>query len=159
MSFSCRSITGSGFMGQHRSGTRSLPAALSFLGAGCAARRAQRRSVPPSSGEMLLLLPSWTGQGGCPLPRIGLWLGTDIPGHPRSLHLPPTSSYSASNTNTSQHAQRVKRAAEPRLAAPSSSWGQGQDRWARASNKAGRSWQGSPSCLPSTPIAFSLLPD
>lgn len=142
MSFSCRLITGSGFMGQHQRGTCSLPAALSFLQAGCIAKSAQHRSLPSSSEAMLFLLPSWTGQGGYPLPRIGLCLGMDTPGHPWPLHLPPTSSYSASNTNTSQHAQRVKRTYKPCLAAPSFSWGQGQDRWTRALNKAGSSWQG-----------------
>jgi len=97
-SFSCRLIAGLGFTGQHQRGTHSLPAALSLLRAGCAARSAQHRSPTSSSGAMLFLLPSWTGQGGCPLLRTGLCLGMDTcPGTtPQGIHghhisnLPPT---------------------------------------------------------------------
>lgn len=55
----------------------------------------------------MLFLLSWTGRGGCPLTRIGLCLQMDTSSHPQPLHLLPTS-YSASNTNTSQHPESGK---------------------------------------------------
>lgn len=100
-------------------------------------------ALPSSSGVMLFLLPSWTGPQGRDVLSLGLtcaweWTLEGIHGH--------STSYPTSNTSTLQHGRR-KRTAKPHRLVPSPSDGQGQDRWPRALNEFGWSWQSSPSCL------------
>lgn len=116
------------------------PCCLVLL-SGCI-RRQECTALPSSSGVTLLLLPSWTGPQGGDVPSPGLacaWERT-----PEGIHGHCTS-YPTSNTSTLQH--RQKRAARPHLDVPSPSGGQGQDRWARALNEFGWSWQSSSSGL------------
>lgn len=83
-----------GFVDQHPRGTCSLPAALVLLSGWTHTQECT--ALPPSSGVMLFLLPSWTGPQGGDVLSLGLacsWEWT-----PRG-HF---TSYPTSNTSTMQ---------------------------------------------------------
>lgn len=137
-------------MGQHWRDTHSLQAALYFLCDGCTARSVQHRFLP----TLEQCCSSSPGQVGGDVPSLGLacvckWTPQVI--HSHCISYPPPTLL---RTPTHHNIQRVERGAETCLTTSSSSWGQRQDRRARAPNKAGRSLLGSPSCLPSIPNSF-----